>query len=226
MSCEDTKHLEETCIMPAPRKRTYNKQQKLRAIQNTTVDLLTKRGYPNLTTKEIAEKAGIAIGLLYKYFPAGKVEIVKSIAEGVAEEAIDTGMLKRDRFDIPEDIDIRDFMRNSILGAIEYHRRDKAMIIAIEMAYLSDPEVFGYHALDNYENYDNLASRMFIAFVAERLGKKIDENFSKLVIDIVDATIHRHVLLIPSAPTDEEFANALADLILNLLSGYEGADQK
>ena len=226
MHCEDTKHLEETCIMPTPRKRTYNKQQKVKAIQDTTIDLLTKRGYPNLTTKEIAEKAGIAIGLLYKYFPAGKVEIIKNIAEGVAEEAIDTGMLKRGHFDIPEDIDIRDFMRDSILRAVRYHRRDKAMIIAIEMAYLSEPKVFGYHALDKYANYNSLASRMFITFAAERLGKKIDENYSKLVIDIVDATIHRHVLLIPSAPTDEEFANALADLILNLLSGYEEANQK
>ncbi|MFW9768032.1 MAG: TetR/AcrR family transcriptional regulator [Candidatus Thorarchaeota archaeon] len=207
--------------MSGSTKRTYNKQQKEKAIQDTTVDLLLKRGYPNLTTKEIAEKAGVAIGLLYKYFPAGKVEIIKRIAEGVAEGAIDRVKLNSEHFDIPDDIDIREFMRSSMLKTVEFHRQDKAMIIAIEMAYLSDPEVFGYHALDNYMNYINLASRMFIKLTAERLGKKIDENFAKFVIDIVDAAIHRHILLIPSAPTDEEFANALADLVLNLLSSQQ-----
>ncbi|MFW9848766.1 MAG: TetR/AcrR family transcriptional regulator [Candidatus Thorarchaeota archaeon] len=202
-------------------KRTYNKKQKMKAIRNATVNLLPKRGYMDLTTKEVAEKAGVAIGLLYKYFPAGKVEIVKSIAEEIAEEMTDKVMSVEKYFNVESGSDMKDFVREGVLRAVSYHRADKDMIIAIEMAYLSDPKTFGYYALDNYENYDNQASKLLIKYVAERMGKKVDESYAKFLMDIIDAVIHRHVILIPSAPTDEEFSNALTDMILELISSQE-----
>ncbi|MFX0067022.1 MAG: TetR/AcrR family transcriptional regulator [Candidatus Hermodarchaeota archaeon] len=204
--------------MSSPKKRTYNKKQKIKAIQSATVDLVPKRGYFNLTTKEIAEKSGISIGLLYKYFPGGKIEIIKTIAEEIAQDALDKFKMINGHLDLSLDIDIHDFVRNSILRAVTDHRENKDMILAIEMAYLSDPEAFGFHALDNYEGYNNRVAGMFITLAAKRLGCEIEEKFSKFVIQIVDAAIHRHVTLIPSAPTDKEFADALTGIIFDLLS--------
>ena len=204
--------------MSSPKKRTYNKKQKVEAIRSTTVDLLSKRGYLDITTKEIAKKAGISIGLLYKYFPGGKMGIIKAIAEDIAQESLAKFKLINGHLVLPKDTSIRDFIRASILQAIAEHRKDKDMILAIEMAYLSNPDAFGFHALDNYASYSNHVASMFIALAAEKLGRKIDEKFSKFVLQMIDAVIHRHVTLIPSAPTDKEFAHMLTDLILDILS--------
>ncbi|MFX0091591.1 MAG: TetR/AcrR family transcriptional regulator [Candidatus Hodarchaeota archaeon] len=211
--------------MSSPKKRIYDKKQKIKAIQRATVDLISKRGYFNLTTKEIAEKSDISIGLLYKYFPGGKVEIIKTIAEEIAQDALEKFKMIDGHLDLPMDIDIRDFVRNSILRAVTDHRKNKDMILAIEMAYLSNPDIFGFYALENYEDYNNRVAGMFIALAAERLGREIDEKFSKFIIQIVDAVIHRHVILIPGAPTDKEFADALTGLIFDLLSTREEITQ-
>ncbi|MFW9996207.1 MAG: TetR/AcrR family transcriptional regulator [Candidatus Odinarchaeota archaeon] len=204
--------------MSSPKKRSYDRTQKIKAIQSATADLVLKEGYQNLTTKEIAKQAGTSIGLLYKYFPGGKAEIIKTSAEEIAQDALKNFKMSGEHLDLPPDIDMQDFIRKSMLRSIKDHRRNKEMDLALELAYHENPDVFGPLGLENYETYNNFASNMFIALVSERLGIEIEEKFSKFIIQVVDATIHRHVILIPAAPSDEELADALTGLVFDLLS--------
>ncbi|NMC77344.1 MAG: hypothetical protein GYA60_08660, partial [Candidatus Methanofastidiosa archaeon] len=49
-------------------------------------------------------------------------------------------------------------------------------------------------------------------------GINIDTSFSKFIVQLVDATIHRHVSLFAVTDTDESLANMLTDMIINLIS--------
>lgn len=72
-----------------PRKRPT--QRRSRATFDALVDacaqLLSAQGYDAVTTNAIAERAGVAIGSLYEYFP-GKDALVAQVAERVTERVM------------------------------------------------------------------------------------------------------------------------------------------
>ena len=60
--------------------RQSRSQQTVDLILDTAADLFVAVGYDNATTNAIAEKAGISIGSLYRYYP-DKESILRSLAE-------------------------------------------------------------------------------------------------------------------------------------------------
>ncbi|MCQ1534962.1 helix-turn-helix transcriptional regulator [Methanosarcina sp. KYL-1] len=60
-----------------PKKRVQDNQMsvkrdrkaKIISIQEATCMLIEIKGYENVTIRDIAEAAGVSIGLIYKYFP-------------------------------------------------------------------------------------------------------------------------------------------------------------
>jgi AcrR family transcriptional regulator len=67
---------------PSPRAipRQSRSQQTVDHILNTAAVLFVEVGYDNTTTNAVAERAGISIGALYRYFP-DKDALLKSLAE-------------------------------------------------------------------------------------------------------------------------------------------------
>ncbi|KRL93389.1 TetR/AcrR family transcriptional regulator [Levilactobacillus hammesii] len=64
-------------------KKSDQQRQKIIAVSR---ELFTEKGYTETSTREINERAGIAEGLLYYYFPKGKRELLDQIVhEGVAD---------------------------------------------------------------------------------------------------------------------------------------------
>lgn len=60
-------------------------QQRVDLILNTAADLFVKVGYESVTTNGIAERAGISIGSLYRYFP-NKDAILHAVARRYLEQ--------------------------------------------------------------------------------------------------------------------------------------------
>jgi AcrR family transcriptional regulator len=62
-------------------------QQRVDLILDTAADLFAETGYQNTTTNAIAERAGISIGSLYRYFP-DKDAILRALAERYRAEML------------------------------------------------------------------------------------------------------------------------------------------
>ena len=53
-----------------------DKEAKILAITDAMQKLIASMGYEKVTIRDIAETADVSVGLIYKYFPGGKFEIL------------------------------------------------------------------------------------------------------------------------------------------------------
>ena len=89
-----------------------NKDAKIETITEATVLLIETKGYEKVTIRDIAESAGVSVGLIYKYFPGGKFDI---LVKGLGLQTIESLLSMKQ----PENIDYDDFpgyMRNFIIN--------------------------------------------------------------------------------------------------------------
>src|SRR5208337_3839267 len=63
-----------------------DKEAKIEAIIDATQSLISSMGYEKVTIRDIAEKADVSVGLIYKYFPGGKFDI---LVKGLADKNVD-----------------------------------------------------------------------------------------------------------------------------------------
>jgi AcrR family transcriptional regulator len=76
--------MSETSIRNVPRQS--RSQQTVDLILDTAAELFVGVGYDNTTTNAIAEKAGLSIGTLYRYFP-DKDALLKALADRYQQQA-------------------------------------------------------------------------------------------------------------------------------------------
>lgn len=76
--------MSENSIRNVPRQS--RSQQTLDLILDTAAELFVGVGYENATTNAIAEKAGISIGTLYRYFP-DKDAVLKALADRYQQQS-------------------------------------------------------------------------------------------------------------------------------------------
>ena len=170
---------------------TRDAEAKKRQILDAFADLVRKKGYAAITIRDIAEAANVSVGIIYRYFPAGKPEITSKLYEdyllGVTPSEIDP--------DTPETLEIE------IRRHLENHSKNADLYRAFDVA--------------NLENHDIFAGskRTRDAVLNERYRDKarmrrISRNYA-----IVDALVHRHVLIEKITPTDEELVRLLLTLV-------------
>ncbi|WP_033101318.1 TetR/AcrR family transcriptional regulator [Thermoactinomyces daqus] len=100
--------------------------------------LFAERGYHGTTTKAINESIGMADGLLYHYFPGGKLQILHAIFEEEIDRKI--GRIKQELQKIAEIDELKDvlFQIGSLL--MKYAVRDRELlIIYLKERSLLDP---------------------------------------------------------------------------------------
>jgi AcrR family transcriptional regulator len=171
---------------------TRDAEAKKRQILDAFADLVRDKGYSVITMREIANAAGVSVGIIYRYFPSGKPEVASKLYESylltVTPAEIDS--------DTPETLE------DEIRRHIKTHRENAALYRAFDVANLEDHDIFAG------------SKRTRDAILTERYKDKnrirrISRNYA-----IVDALVHRHILLEKITETDEELVQLLIGLIL------------
>lgn len=181
-----------------------NKKAKIISIQNATCMLIETKGYENVTIRDIAEAGGVSIGLIYKYFPGGKFDILKEISYRYADELF---MTKR-----PENIDFNDFpgyMRNVIKNMQQHIKDNSSLSKALIMAALLDGEIVDEVKNMDFKNeYYKAVSEFFCRFNGVEIGDKdplevlMDWGIAIKGIIISDIIYNRSLIKSEEALTD------------------------
>jgi len=180
-------------------------------IIDTTIRMIQNKGYTKISTNHIAKEARVSIGTLYYHFPNGKPDIIKEIVKsGYAEFLEDITFNNLTIEKLP------DFLKKFLRSYIIQHRENQSLIIAIEMAMLSEKELF--------EDMEYIQTELklypLISSLLLQVGYPDKENIdkiSKFFLNAIDSLIHRYVLYENLAESDEELVAFLTDLILSFI---------
>ena len=111
---------------------TAQGQEARRRLYETAIELIGRKGYESTTLRDIAEAAGVSVGLLYKYFPSKRAVVRAFYDELSAEYAARASTMKagkwRDRFG---------FALRTCLDVLGPYRRTLSSLAPILVA---DPE--------------------------------------------------------------------------------------
>jgi len=182
-----------------------DKEAKITAILDATHALIGTKGYDRVTIRNIAASAGVSIGLIYLYFPNGKVDIVKEIPSRYVEEHF----IKQ-----PETIDFNDFpgyMRAVITNMQKFTKENSALVKAMISAALHDSEIAEELRKVDLKDY-SAVSTLFDRFEGVDTG---DANSLKVLTNwgVMVKSIILYNTIYPTVVTDEE---ALIDLMTDL----------
>lgn len=88
--------------LPGPRKRPSQERsrQLVRKVLEAAAGLLEEGGYDDLTTRHVAEGAGVSVGSLYQYFP-NKESLVQALLVEHLQQAVALRPPALDRDDLP-----------------------------------------------------------------------------------------------------------------------------
>jgi AcrR family transcriptional regulator len=186
---------------------TRNKEAKTGAIIDATLKLVGTMGYDRVTIRDIAGEAGVSIGLIYKYFPGGKFDI---IIKGYGAQNIGQLLMPAQ----PEAIDYGDFpgyMRAIIRTYQQVTKDNKPLVKAMVASALSEGEVL--QGIDNITEKDLAAIPQFFGRFGgvDITGKDPAALLVKWGLTI--KSIISFNLLYPLPFMDDE---ALADLLVDL----------
>jgi AcrR family transcriptional regulator len=66
-------------LTKSTKKFSRDKESKIRAIIDATIELINEKGPASFSVNEIPVRAGLSIGTVYRYFPRGKDDIIAEI---------------------------------------------------------------------------------------------------------------------------------------------------
>jgi AcrR family transcriptional regulator len=194
-------------VVVAPRVITRDKDEKIKLIYESFSRLVNSEGYEKVTTRKIAEDAGISVGIIYHYFTEGKPEI----AAGFWEESLNVMMdpifiLKGSDDDIKREIKLH----------LENHRKNEALYRAFDQAILEKKDLFEGLKRSRAELIETKIRANFTEINSPTQLSELAEKYLR-VYGLVDALVHRHLFQAPFAKSDEELVHILSDLSLRIL---------
>jgi len=200
-----------------------NKELSIKKIIKATEEVIEKKGYINSKIKDISKKADVSIGLIYKYFPKGKPEIVIEVMKRnpifrgirtISEERMNQMLT------LPSEAFVKAVQR-VFIAIIKTHRKQAKFGPAVERAMQSSKELYAelYELSNNNIDLIPVISRILKKF---NYPKEKVEQRSQLFLHTVDSLIHRHTFYGEIIDTDEELAEYLTELFLKLV----GFDKK
>ncbi|AKB78883.1 Transcriptional regulator, TetR family [Methanosarcina horonobensis HB-1 = JCM 15518] len=196
-----------------------DKKAKIISIQDATCMLIETKGYENVTIRDIAEAGGVSIGLIYKYFPGGKFDILKEIGYRYTDELL---MTKQ-----PENIDFNDFpgyMRNVIENMQQYTKDNISLTKALIMTALLDSEIVEEVKNMDFKNeYYKAVSEFFCRFNGVEIGNKdpldVLMNWGIAVKGIIFCDI---IYSLSTIKSEESLIDLMVDVSLKIW-GYKEA---
>ena len=208
-----------------------NKELSVKKILRAAEELIEQKGYFDVKIRDIAKKAGVSIGLVYKHFgvynkdkellydPKSKIviEIMKHspIFRGISS-------INEDRLNQILELPHKDFakaIKRVFSAIIQSHRKQVKFGPAVEKAMQSSKELYTelYELSNNNLDLIPVISRILNKFNYPE-GKL--EQRSELFIHTVDSLIHRHTFYGEVVDTDMELAEYLTELFLKFV-GFE-----
>ena len=190
------------------RRHVRDKDAKVRLIFETFAELVNRDGYDKLSTRHIAETAGISVGTIYHYFPGGKHAIASRYMDRVTDELFDPGIFGR----LGEG-DLEGFLEELVRGYLSVHRENLEIHRAIDQAILADSDVHRR----NLEATEANMSRVVDELRGMGLYRGIPESsvFTGflLLFNVLEALVHRHLFFYPIYETEEELVVFLVGLL-------------
>ena len=201
------------------KKTVRNKAEKICSILSASKTLIETGGYQNVTIRDIAGEAGVSVGLIYKYFPGGKPEIIREIGMSLI-----TGMTGAGE---PGSVDFDDFpgfLRVFFSRTVEYYRNNKRFIAALMVATLQDRKIFEGFEEAGLENLDG-----FVLFLGNFRGVDLSDKgeprlFMAKWSDVVKSIMLHHAVYPTPFDSDEEIVELLVKISL-MMWGYKSMEK-
>ena len=191
--------------MTQPPKRKRNKKATIRRILSVTDKMIRKKGYAKVSTKAVADKAGVNISLIYKYFPNGKLDLIFGILSESYYRHVPVAKDLQFNF---QNLNLRDFLKSLIIA----HRDSAPLVMGLVEAYLSNREFF-----KNKPEFFTGDRQLYaiIGKILTDLGYSANnlDYVSRMLHHVIDSLIHRQVFYDNLLGTDEELIDFLVDLI-------------
>lgn len=196
-----------------------DKKAKIISIQDAMCMLIKTKGYENVTIRDITEAAGVSIGLIYKYFPEGKSDILKEISYRYMDKLL--------RIKQPETIDFNDFpgyMRDVIKNMQQFYKDNSPLIKALTMATLNDSEIVDEIKKMDVKDY-KAASEFFCSFSGVEINDKDPlEVFVYWGITVKSILLFSMIYLYSTPLINEEnLTDLMVDLSLKIWGYQNGA---
>lgn len=180
-------------------------------IIETSIEMIEKEGYNNITTNHIAKKAGVSIGTLYYHFENGKIDIIKEIIRRDYMNFIENPKLKNLKIE-----NLLEFLKLFLAQYLKDHRKQESFILAFESAFLSNRQVFK----DYLYIQDDLNFVPFISNLLNQLGytkKKNLDQISSFLLFAIDSIVHRHIIYGKEMFEDKEIVEYLSEMIFKFI---------
>jgi AcrR family transcriptional regulator len=174
-------------------------------IVDRCIEIFSKKGYANVTMRELAKELGVSTGLLYHYFPTKKAIFAQMFeklrafdVDRVLEMAYDS-LPREEKLDIYSEhwSSNRDYYQNLILLALDYYRT---------------------HLSDEQEGIMRGFSDFYTKAMADNLETRIPEATLFFIFMI---GLFCHDLLIPDMPLFNEQLNLMKEIVNFYLENHK-----
>ncbi len=194
------------------KKYERDKEAKIQRIISTTNDLIEKYGYNAVSIRDIVKGAEVSTGLIYKYFPKGKIDILKHLSSQNVNEIFQIN--NHDKIDFE---DFPGYIRETIQKMFELHKKNIKLIKAFTIASLMEDTILEDIKTIDAEDY-LIITEFFNRFKGVTISNKDSVNvLTEWSITIKSLIFHNSIF-----PTifnnDELLINMLVDISLKIWS--------
>ncbi|MCD1293881.1 TetR/AcrR family transcriptional regulator [Methanocella sp. CWC-04] len=191
------------------KKYVRNKEEKINIILDSTKKLIEENKYENVTIRDISKEANVSVGLIYKYFPGGKPEIVRIIGMKFVNELTAANNPGSIDFD-----DFPGFLRNFFSNNLAYFKNNKRFITALVLSAVQDSKV---HEI--FEDVDEKKMMAIFNFFGRFKGVDISNKgeswrFMAKWSDVTKHIMLHHAIYPTPFDSDEEVIELLVKISL------------
>ncbi|NHJ48785.1 MAG: TetR/AcrR family transcriptional regulator [Asgard group archaeon] len=190
-----------------------NKEEKINRIIDVFYELVDKHGYKDITTDDVAEKAGLSIGTVYRYFPKGKPSIIRSSFDKISEQ-----FTKIEEFSDANLGNMGEKLKDYFTDLIIGHRKNSESHLAMDIAILTNSDMIQDYQKTTYEYFKKVSEQL--REVNPFYKNKPEEQVIRellFMFHISEALIHRHIFISPIFLQDETLADFLTKLLMEIL---------
>lgn len=198
------------------RRHVRDKDAKVRLIFETFAELVNRNGYDKLSTRHMAEAAGISVGTIYHYFPGGKHAIASRYIDRVTDELFDPSIFGR----LGEG-DLVGFLEELVRGYLSVHKENLEIHRAIDQAILADSDVYRRNLEATTANISRVVAELKGVGLYGDIPESSVFNGFVLLFNVLEALVHRHLFFYPLYETEEELVVFLVGILEHLTKESE-----